>query len=204
MAVTTIIFDLGNVVLTNDWHCDCPGKDTEYSEYFSISPPDMERGWEAFWPKFSVGKITEDEFWRGFLGTAGAKIIDVEHAKRLWRKYQRPIANMLNLLARLKQRYRLAALTTISKEWLDYKRGKYGLDDYFDIIVSSGYSGLAKPDPKIYDLLIQKLGVNPEDCLFIDDSEGHLPPAEKIGMETILFTKQENLEKELRKLGLEV
>lgn len=204
MTIITIIFDLGNVVLTNDWHYDCPEKFQAYSDYFGITYEDMERGWQAFWPQFCIGRITEDEFWRGFLETAGAMKMDTEHAKELWRKYQRPIENMIDLLDRLKQRYRLAALTTISKEWLDYKKKKYNLDFYFEAIFSSGYSGLAKPDPRMYERIIEKLDVNPEECLFIDDSERALLPARQMGMKTILFTNQKELEARLKELGINI
>ena len=161
MTIITLIFDLGNVVLTNDWHYDCPEKFQAYSDYFDITYDDMERGWNAFWPQFCTGRITEDEFWKGFLETAGAKKIDIEQAKKLWREYQNPIENMLDLLGKLKQHYRLAALTTISREWLDYKKESYTHNPYFEITISSGYSGLAKPDPKINRMLIKQLNANP-------------------------------------------
>jgi len=202
MTISTIIFDLGNVVITNDWHYDCSAKYQAYSDYYGITYDDMERGWTAFWPKFLVGKITEDEFWNGFLKTAGAKTNDIEHAKKLWREYQKPIEDMFDLLGKLKQHYRLAALTTISREWLDYKREKYNLDSFFEVIVSSGYSGLAKPDPKIYRMLLEKLDVKPEECLFVDDSQRTLPPAKKLGIKTILFSGQSDLELNLKDFGI--
>lgn len=202
MTITTLIFDLGNVILTNDWHYYCPEKFQAYSEYFDITYDDMERGLNAFWPQFSTGKITEDEFWNGFLKTAGAKKIDIEQAKKLWKGYQKPIENMLDLLTTLKRHYRLAALSMISKEWLDYKREKYDLDSYFEAIVSSGYSGLAKPDPEIYKLVLEKLNGKPEDCMFIDDSQRTLPPAEELGMKTILFSGQSDLESKFKELGI--
>lgn len=202
MTITTIIFDLGNVVLTNDWHYKCPEKFREYSNYFNISYDDMERGWNAYWPEFSIGKINEDKFWNGFLKTAGAKIINVEYAMNLWRRHQRPIENMLDLLKELKKHYTLAALATISKEWLDYKKEKYKLNEYFKLIISSGYSGISKPNPKIYNLIIKKLKIKANECLFIDDAQICLPPAEKMGMKTILFKGQKDLERKLKKLGL--
>lgn len=202
MKTTTLIFDLGNVVLTNDWHYVCPEKDEEFSNYFGISNDDMERGWNSFWPKFRTGEISEDEFWTGFLKTAGAKKIDVGRAKEIWRKYQKPVENMLNLLEKLKQNYRLAALTTVGREALDFKREKWKLDNYFEVIVSSGYSGLIKPDIRIYELVVKKLDVDPNQCLFIDDKEINLPPANKIGMRTILFTGQNDLERKLHMMNI--
>ena len=105
-------------------------------------------------------------------------------------------------MGKLKQHYRLAALTTISKEWLEYKRKKYNPDSYFEVIVSSGYSGLTKPDPRIYRMVIARLNVKPEQCLFIDDAQKTLPPAEKLGMKTILFSGQFDLERKFKEFGI--
>ena len=125
MQITHIIFDLGNVVLTNDWHYDCPEKFEAYAAFYDITYEDMERAWQASWPSFRLGHITEEEFWGTFLQTAGASTMNIEKAKELWRKYQQPIDGMLELLSKLKRSYQLSALTTISKEWLMYKKEKY-------------------------------------------------------------------------------
>ncbi len=202
MKITTLIFDLGNVVLTNDWHYDCPEKFQAYSDYFCITHEDMERGWDAFYPSYRMGLITEDEFWKGFLEVAGATKIDIEEAKKLWRKYQKPIENMLDLLRLLKQYYRLAALTTIGREWLDYKKAAFNLDSYFQAIISSGYTGLAKPNPQVYKLVMEELNVQSGECLFIDDTPKTLPPAEELGMKVILFSGQADFERKLKNMDI--
>ena len=81
MKYKALIFDLGGVVLTSDWHYECPEKFQEYSNYFGIDYDKMEKGWKASWSDFLKGKTTEDEFWKSFLETAGGHNIDVEHAK---------------------------------------------------------------------------------------------------------------------------
>ena len=120
----------------------------------------------------------------------------------MWRKYQKPLEDMLGLVGRLKKGYRTAALANSGREWIDFKIKKYKLEAFFELIVNSGYAGLAKPDPKIYKLVVQTLKVNPIECLFVDDQKGNLLPAKKLGMETILFKGQKDLEIKLRKLGL--
>ena len=204
MTINTLIFDLGGVVLNNDWHDDNQEKFSLYSDYFGITYQQMERGWDAAWPEFQLGKITEDEFWKIFLTEAESNKIDIQTAKQFWKKFVVENETMLTLLSRLKEKYTLAALTTISKEWLDYKIKKYNFDNIFTEIVSSGYSGLAKPDTAIYQLLLDKLRVKSDQCVFIDDSPSTLPPASKLGMTTIPFVNQKNLEKELIGLGIEV
>ena len=121
MKITNIIFDLGNTVLTNDWHVPQHHIEKAFVEYFDISEENMEDAWHKYWPRFSLGKMTEDEFWQDFLRLAGAKNIDNRQARKIWNSHQKPVENMLELLVKLNQNYKLAALTTISREWLDYK-----------------------------------------------------------------------------------
>ncbi|HLD02344.1 MAG TPA: HAD family phosphatase [Candidatus Nanoarchaeia archaeon] len=200
--IKVIIFDFGNVVLTNDWNYVDEMKDAEYADYFGVSIDALRAGWKANWPDFFIGKTSEDEFWKGFLDTAGSEKKDIEYAKFLWRKYQKPKDGMLELLRKLKQNYRLAGLPNIGKEWLDYKRDKYNLDELFEVIVDSGHAGIQKPDIRIYQLVIEKMNAEPKECLFIDDKKENLEPAEKLGMKTILFTGIENLKKELSSLKI--
>ena len=109
---------------------------------------------------------------------------------------------MFNLIIKLKKNYKLSALANTAKEWFDFKRQKFDLDKYFDVIVTSGYTNIAKPDSKIYEIILNKLNANAEDCLFIDDKEKYLSPAKSIGMKTILFTNQIKLERKLISVGI--
>ena len=200
--IKTIIFDLGGVVLTNDWSRDYHEFLKEFSHAFSVTIGDLHREWKAHYSFFD-GKITEEEFWNIFLKKSGAKEIDTEKAKVIWRKHQKSLGNMFSLLKKLKKKYRLAALTNLSKEWTDFKRECFGLDEYFDLIVSSGYVGVTKPHHKIYELILRKLENEPQECLFIDDRETNLLPARELGIKTVLFTGQEELERKLREIGAE-
>lgn len=195
----SLLFDLGQVILTND----SEGLYTkEFLEYFDISASDVHRGWDSIWPQFQDGLVSEWEFWKKLLENSGSKRQNITKAKRIWRENIRPIEDMFTLLERLKPNYSLGALSNISKEFLDYKRKKFKLDRYFREIVSSGYTGIPKPDPRIYMLAADRMGVTPEDCLFIDDVESVLIPARDLGMKTILFRDQKALEHDLRSLGI--
>lgn len=198
----TIIFDLGEVVLKSDHPYHTPKQIEKFSKNFKTDFDSLSRGWDEAWPDFRIGKITEDTFWGKFLRSANAKVIDIEYAKEFYRKNQKQISNMLDLLGKLKRSYRLAALSTISKEWLDFKKDRFKLDKYFDLIIGSGYAGIAKPDPEIYKLLIAKLSVSPSSCIFVDDAEKNMPPAKDLGITTVLFRGQKKLEKDLEKLGI--
>ncbi len=199
--ITTLIFDLGEVIVTNDWHYDCPEKFAEYSKYFGINYDQMETGWKAAWPEYKIGKISEDEFWQIFLKTAGTKNLDVNQAKLLWRKYQKTKPGTLNLLKKLKK-YKLVALSNTGKEWSDFRRKQFKLDTFFSFFIISGYEGVAKPDKEIYLRVLNKLEKPPNECIFIDDTQSLLEPAQKLGIKTILFKNAALLENDLKKLTI--
>ena len=60
------------------------------------------------------------------------------------------------------------------------------LEELFDAWVISGEVGLRKPDPAIYELAAERLGLPPAACVFVDDLPGNLKPARALGMATVL------------------
>jgi epoxide hydrolase-like predicted phosphatase len=70
----------------------------------------------------------------------------------------------------------------VSNSW---RREDYDVDDLFDVVVLSGDLGIRKPDPEIYAVAVERLGVIPERCVFVDDLGGNLKPAKALGMTTI-------------------
>lgn len=76
----------------------------------------------------------------------------------------------------------LSNIYEISADWL----GEHGYYDGFDPVILSCDEKAAKPDPAIYHSAVRKLGVRPDEILFIDDQEKCLPPARRLGMYAIL------------------
>jgi epoxide hydrolase-like predicted phosphatase len=73
-----------------------------------------------------------------------------------------------------------------------------GWYDGFDPVLLSYDLGYAKPDPEIYDITLERLGVRPDEVLFIDDQDKCLAPAEKIGMHTIKAVSPEQIVVEIQ------
>ena len=71
----------------------------------------------------------------------------------------------------------------------DLIRERFGLDVYseFDVYVNSAYVGLRKPDPAIFHLALDQLGVAPEQAIFLDDSLRNVDSARELGIHTIQF-----------------
>lgn len=78
-----------------------------------------------------------------------------------------------------------ALLTNNAREWEAEWRPVAPVDEIFDVIVDSSAVGLRKPDPAIYRLTCERLGVDPGECLFIDDLACNTDAAEALGMRAI-------------------
>ena len=96
----------------------------------------------------------------------------------------------LELAPRFKDDYSLALLSNDVKEWSNYLREKFGLNEIFDEIIVSGDVGLRKPNKKIYTLLLDRLNISPEKCVFVDDKLRNLQPASELGIRTIRFVRE--------------
>jgi epoxide hydrolase-like predicted phosphatase len=91
---------------------------------------------------------------------------------------------MLDAVAAARREGLKTALLSNSWGMSGYPRDRFG--ELFDAVIISGEVGLRKPDPAIYELAVRRLDVPPARCVFVDDYPGHLEPAERAGMTTVL------------------
>ena len=87
--------------------------------------------------------------------------------------------------------YSLAIFSNDVKEWSDYLRTKFSLNELFKSIVISGDVGYRKPDERIYTILLDRIHSDPSSCVLIDDRSKNLRIASQLGMKTIEFLRQE-------------
>jgi putative hydrolase of the HAD superfamily len=83
--------------------------------------------------------------------------------------------------------YRMAILTNNVREWEPLWRGMLPVDEIFELVVDSAFVGLRKPDPRIYQLTLERLGLEGRDCLFVDDLEINCDAARELGMTPVWF-----------------
>ncbi len=109
----------------------------------------------------------------------------------------------VELLAALRQRdVSLHVLSNFSAETYPLIRARYDFLGWFDSHMLSADVDLAKPDPAIYKLLLARIGRQPYECLFIDDSEPNVLAARELGIEAIHFISPEGLRIELERWDL--
>ena len=108
------------------------------------------------------------------------------------------IPGMQELVEELKNRgYRLYGLTNWSAETFPLVKDNYPVFRLLDGIVVSGEEKIAKPDPGIFRILLQRYGLKPEECLFIDDNPGNVSTGESLGIRGLIFTSAAALKSRL-------
>jgi 2-haloacid dehalogenase len=94
------------------------------------------------------------------------------------------------------------ALTNMEAETYPLRLQRFEFLHWFDGTVVSGFEGMAKPDPEIFRLLLERYSLDPSHTLMIDDRPQNLAPAEMVGLHTLLFSSPEPLRHELESLRL--
>ena len=137
------------------------------------------------WDKANMGEMTSLEIWPA-IGYRG----DLEKVEKDYLDTIELNDGLYDFIKAAKAKYKLAIISNDSSRWSNYLREKFKLNQYFDVISISGDLKIRKPDERIFRLTVEKLAVNAEDCLYIDDRRGYLEAAKKVGLNTILFNSR--------------
>jgi putative hydrolase of the HAD superfamily len=112
-----------------------------------------------------------------------------------------PNEPMIDFMWKLKgDGLRMALLTNNVREWEPYWRPMLPVDEIFEVVVDSGFVGMRKPEPGIYELTLERLGdgLAPADCLFIDDGEPNVEGAREVGMTAVHFRENDQAIEEIK------
>jgi putative hydrolase of the HAD superfamily len=104
-----------------------------------------------------------------------------------WRALQGPISQNVDLVRALRPRHRTGILSNADTTLRERLTSVIGIADLFDDIVCSAEVGLAKPEPEIYALACDRLGLSPGACVFVDDHEANVAAATGAGLRAILY-----------------
>lgn len=121
-----------------------------------------------------------------------------------WRAAGHLIPENVELVKALRPAYRVGILSNADSTLRERLRDGLGIHDLFDTVICSAEVGMAKPEPAIYHLAAERLGLPPEACVFIDDHEPNVTAARQVGMRGILFRvdRGQDLRAELTALGV--
>ena len=133
-----------------------------------------------------------------------------EYAEQIWAWPRRseemiagPIEESVEILRALKDRaVPVYALTNMETWTYPDRRERYPFLRWFDGTVVSGFEGVAKPDPRIFKLLLDRFGLAAQTTLFIDDSAKNVAAARDVGMQAVEFESPARLRERLQHAGL--
>ena len=122
-----------------------------------------------------------------------------ERVDAIMREHHVPNQALIDYAVSLKGKYKTALLSNIGDQIMDRLfDGK--VDDFFTTVILSYREGIAKPNPDIFRLAAERLGLAPEECIMIDDIESNCDGARAAGMQAILHTSNELTEQYVAEL----
>jgi epoxide hydrolase-like predicted phosphatase len=154
--------------------------------------------------ELECGRMTEEEFLRGLeaeIAGTGEQQPHLQRFREIYFDALNPNPPMIGLMEELRDRgLRMAMLTNNVREWEPVWRSMLPVDDIFEFVVDSAFVGCRKPDREIYQIVLERLGLPAEVCLFIDDVEVNIEAAREIGLSAVHFRDNEQAIPEIRGL----
>jgi epoxide hydrolase-like predicted phosphatase len=196
MSIRAILWDLGGVILRTKDHSGRIRRE----ERLGLEPGSLERLLfdNEVAQQASIGLATADQVWTWLL-----RRLDLEESDR-----QALVDDMFGgdyidqvLMAHicaLRPAYKVGMITNAWAEIRQALENEWHIAEAFDPLVISAEVGMAKPDPRIYRLALERLGVAPEEAVFIDDFEANTEGARAVGLKAIRFR---NTDQALADLG---
>jgi epoxide hydrolase-like predicted phosphatase len=186
MVIRAVVFDVGNVLeLSEDNYVF-----GDWAARLGLTSGEFGERMQAATDGGDLGTITLEEVHRNLGEAFGIDEAQVnEIMEHMWREYLGTANTELTAWARgLRPRYKTGILSNSFVGAREREQAAYGYMDFIDDLVYSHEAGLAKPDPRIYLLSCERLGVQPGEAVFIDNHEPYVRAARDVGMHAVHFT----------------
>jgi epoxide hydrolase-like predicted phosphatase len=188
LAVNSFIFDFGGVLYRNPdvqwmrrWQKFLGLSGDPFVNAFLDSPEESK-----LMKDMVLGKISEDEIWRMAAEQYHMAPAILNRIRKAIISKKRVNSDVVNFVKGLKPRFKTAILSNASDSARQIFE-QLGLDRVMDVIIISAEEGLAKPDERIYLLALERLGVRPDQAVFLDDRLDNIAAAQKLGMKAVQF-----------------
>ena len=198
--IKAIIFDIGGVVLSK-----------RIEEVYLKLINDLGIDYDSFedfrknydFSGILKGEDSIEKFLKDIKNFFSLEVNIIERWKKVYVDSMLINNEVINIINRLKKNYIISSLSNTSKLHAEINR-KRGVFSYFEPALNSCDLGLKKPEKEIYNLMLDRLNLKPEQCIFIDDRELHIDSAKKLGFKTILFKDSQQLLSDLNKNNIKL
>lgn len=196
--IKAIIFDLGGVLFINGTKKFIMSLSKKYNIDLEKARDVIDGGVGTL---YRENKISRDEFWERAL----KELLIEEDSDRLeteWINGYDLIEETKELILELKKKYKIYYVSDNAKGLSSKLNEKYDFRSWFDDGILAYEAGVRKPHPLIYEMLMHKAKLSPNEAIYIDDKKDNLFPSKEMGMQTILFESPEKLKEKLIKLRI--
>jgi HAD superfamily hydrolase (TIGR01509 family) len=197
-----IIFDIGRVLIRVDISRAMDG----LASGLSLTPQDV---WSAIekdprWLDWQEGRISPRD-WHLHLTKRLGSSLTFEDFSEVWNRALDPNPiHSESFLEKLSKNYRLALLSNTDPIHMSNEEARFPFFRFFPVRIYSFRVGASKPDPVIYRKALQACHVRAEEAVYIDDVAAFAEAAQRLGMSGIVFQSPEQLQSDLRKLGIQL
>jgi HAD superfamily hydrolase (TIGR01509 family) len=185
MTIQAVVFDIGGVLeITPDL-----GVTGMWESRLGLAPGELNQRMHDVWRGGSIGTVSEREVHQAVSEILGLDERQLaEFMADLWREYLGTAnAGLIQYARRLRPPTRTGILSNSFVGAREREQAAYGFEDLVDEIIYSHECGMSKPDPGIYALACERLGVEPAQMVFLDDSEPCVQGARRAGIHAILY-----------------
>ena len=191
MSIEAVIFDFGGVFTASPftgihaWH-ESKGLDPAQGVRIVFGPYDQDT--DHPWHRLERGEIALMAAAEQIKAVAAEEGLDLELSEMFGSMGGSGVrTDMVDKALEIRRAgYRTGLITNNIKEFSDGWRAMIPVDEMFEVIVDSSAVGIRKPDPRIYQICLDQLGVAAERSVFLDDARGNIAAAEALGITGIL------------------
>jgi epoxide hydrolase-like predicted phosphatase len=197
MAISAVIWDLGGVLLrTEDLSsrqalADRLGKPREELENLVFNGDSGDRA--------QLGEISVDQHWDNIRRIVGLDAAGISEFRRQFWEGDQLDVELVDIIRGLRGRYKTGLLSNAFSD-LRQVITRLNFSDAFDEMIISSEEHLMKPDPRIYQVALQRLGVAAQEAVFIDDILQNVEGARSQGVKAIHFRQRSQALDELEQL----
>lgn len=194
MTIKALIWDMEGVLMLTDEN------DISLTVAKALNAP-YEKVREIYFgdtnDKVDLGEITMDQFNEYVLDTLQISRDRKYLLEEVFNEKAYIDEDLLKQIVKMSKEYKIGLLSNYSNNLRPKIEKEWAIGSVFDEIIISCEVGVVKPDPAIFNLMLDRLGVKADESVFIDDRIKNIDGAKKIGLHTIFFTSREQALEEL-------
>jgi len=185
--IKAVIFDCFGVLTIDTWR------------EFVASLPSDERGQASELNRaFGAGFVTKKDFQEEIQLLTGRQPTDIDNTKHDHQVTKNTA--LLKYIASIKNDYKIGLLSNVASDWIKENFLSDDEQKLFDDFIFSHQVKMTKPEPQIFSLAAERLGVLPEECVLVDDIERYCRAAEAQGMKAVCYKDFGQTKNELQQL----